>query len=175
MKHSTTDYGISMAVLESVSQPVADGRGMPSAVYTDPSLFAFERDHVFGKTWAGLAFADELPRPGYAQPAEFMGLPLAILRDADGEIKVFHNVCSHRGLILLHEESEIHGMIRCRYPSWPYDLGGNLKATPNAGVSQLHPHRNYFGRGSNARRPTTQRPWLSITGNCQKCWCYTSR
>jgi choline monooxygenase len=138
MKHSTTDYGISMAVLESVSQPVADARGMPNAVYTDPSLFAFERDHVFGKTWAGLAFADELPRPGYAKPVEFMGLPLAILRDADGEIKVFHNVCSHRGLILLHEESEIHGMIRCRYHSWTYDLGGNLKATPNIGGVAKH-------------------------------------
>lgn len=56
-----------------------------------------------------------------------MGMPLVMMRNREGEIQVFHNVCSHRGMILVQEEGTIEGVIRCQYHSWSYDLNGNLK------------------------------------------------
>jgi len=135
---TTTANIIPMTTLESVRKPLADAVGMPNAVYTDDELFEVERDHVLGATWAALGFTSDLPVNGFAKPVDFMGLPLAIMRNRDGEYKVFHNVCSHRGMILLTEETEVEGMVRCPYHSWTYDLNGNLKGTPHIGGVGVH-------------------------------------
>lgn len=129
---------ISVADLNAVHQPIHQAKGMPNAAYDDPQLFEFERDQVLGKTWAGLVFASELPKNGFAKPVDFMGLPLAVMRNRSGELKVFHNICSHRGMVLLREETEVEGMVRCPYHSWTYDLDGNLKGTPHIGGVGKH-------------------------------------
>src|SRR3546814_15003614 len=54
-------------------------------------------------------------------------------RDHDGALRVFHNVCSHRGLRLVTEPCRARGLIRCPYHSWSYALDGSLKATPFIG------------------------------------------
>ena len=129
---------IPMTTLDDVRKPLAEAAGMPNAVYTDDALFELERDEVLGKTWAALGYTSDLPTNGFAKPVDFMGLPLAIMRNRDGEYKVFHNVCSHRGMILLTEETEVEGMVRCPYHSWTYDLNGNLKGTPHIGGVGVH-------------------------------------
>ncbi len=129
---------IPLAALDAVRKPVTEAKGLPNEVYTDPGLFAFERDNVLGKTWAGVAFASELPTPGFAKPVDFMGLPLVILRNRDGKFNVFHNVCSHRGMRLVQQESEIASVLRCPYHSWTYDLNGKLKGTPHIGGVGVH-------------------------------------
>ncbi len=129
---------IPSATLDAVRKPLAQAQGMPNAAYDDPALFEVERDHILGKTWAGLAFASELPQKGYAKPVDFMGLPLLLMRNKSGEINVFHNVCSHRGMILFTEETEIVGAVRCPYHSWTYDLDGHLKGTPHIGGVGVH-------------------------------------
>lgn len=131
-------HRIPLTTLDEVRQPIAAATGMPNAVYDDPALFAFERDNVLGNTWAGLAFASDIPQKGYVKPVDFMGLPLVIMRNRNGELKVFHNVCSHRGMILVAEEAEVIGMVPCPYHSWTYDLDGNLKATPHIGGVGQH-------------------------------------
>ncbi|MFT5708013.1 MAG: choline monooxygenase [Oceanospirillaceae bacterium] len=133
-----SQHQIPMLALDAVRQPIAQAQGLPNAVYNDPALFSYERDHVIGATWAGLLFASELPKNGFAKPVDFMGLPLAVMRNREGELKVFHNVCSHRGMILLREETEVEGMVRCPYHSWTYDLNGNLKGTPHIGGVGVH-------------------------------------
>ncbi|MFT4518508.1 MAG: choline monooxygenase [Halioglobus sp.] len=129
---------IPTAAIEAVLQPSAVAKGMPNAAYSDPALFEFERDAVLGKTWAAIAFISELPSKGYVKPVEFMGLALALMRTREGEINVFHNVCSHRGMTLVLEEAAVPGSLRCPYHSWTYDLHGNLKGTPNIGGMGVH-------------------------------------
>lgn len=131
-------HNIPLTALDAVHQPIAQANGLPNAVYDDPNLFAYERDHVLGRNWAGLVFGSELPKKGFAKPVDFMGLPLAVMRNREGELNVFHNVCSHRGMILLREETEVEGMVRCPYHSWTYDLNGNLKGTPHIGGVGKH-------------------------------------
>jgi len=124
---------ISFDDIAAVKAPIADAAGLPNAAYTDADVFAFERDNVIGKTWAGLEFLSALPEKGYAKPIDFMGLPLVLVRDKQDEVRVFHNVCSHRGMILVHEEGPVKNLIRCRYHSWSYDQSGELKSTPHIG------------------------------------------
>ncbi|MGD8839441.1 MAG: Rieske 2Fe-2S domain-containing protein, partial [Gammaproteobacteria bacterium] len=110
--------------LQAILQPIGEATGLPNQAYTSDSFFAYERDQVLGKGWAGLWFASDLPKKGYVKPVDFMGLPLVILRNKQDEIKVFHNVCSHRGMLLVHDEMEVQGALRCKYHSWSYNLDG---------------------------------------------------
>lgn len=119
--------------VESVLRPIEQSTGLPNEVYTSEQVFREERDQVLGRGWAGLGFSSDLPKGGYAKPVDFMGLPLLILRGKDNEIRVFHNVCSHRGMILVDEEKAVSGALRCQYHSWAYSFEGELKSTPHLG------------------------------------------
>jgi choline monooxygenase len=138
MATSEQRHIIPTAAMEAVLRPISEAKGMPNAVYRDPNLFEIERDAVLGKTWAGIAYTSELPVDGYAKPVDFMGLSLAIMRNREGEFKVFHNVCSHRGMPLIRGDTEVVGSVRCPYHSWTYDLNGKLKGTPHIGGVGVH-------------------------------------
>jgi choline monooxygenase len=138
MFQAAPDPPISREGLREVCRPIGEARGLPNAAYTSADHFRRERDVVLGRTWAGLAFSDAVPRRPFAQPVEFMGLPLLITRDRHGTLRVFHNVCSHRGMKLVAEAAEVPGLITCRYHCWSYALGGELKSTPHIGGANQH-------------------------------------
>ena len=116
---------------------------------------------MLGQGWAGLAFASDLPKPGYAKPIDFMGLPLLILRNKQNHIRVFHNVCSHRGMILVHEAMEVQGALRCRYHSWSYNLDGELKGTPHlGGINQQK--CDSFDHCQHGLKPVRSAVWMDV-------------
>lgn len=127
--------------LDPVLQPVDVARGLPNAYYTDDALFDLEKRKVFFNGWAGLGFAHDAPEPGDARPVDFLGAPLLMLRDKQGVLRVFENVCRHRGMILVEEARKIEGAVRCPYHSWCYSTAGKLVSTPHVGGpgQNLHP------------------------------------
>ena len=119
--------------LRDVLKPVGEARGLPNAHYVDPATHARETARVFAPHWAALGFASDVPETGDARPVDFLGQPLLLLRDREGQVRVFLNVCRHRGMVLVEEPKRLRGMIRCPYHSWVYDLDGGLRATPHVG------------------------------------------
>ncbi|MEM7043509.1 MAG: aromatic ring-hydroxylating dioxygenase subunit alpha [Pseudomonadota bacterium] len=121
------------ADLEKTSRPIGEASGLPNRCYTDPGHFALETARLFDRAWACIGFAKDIPEPGDARPIDHLGRPLLALRGKDGEVRVFHNVCSHRGMVLVDEPTRIRSVIRCPYHSWCYGMDGALKATPHVG------------------------------------------
>ena len=119
--------------LDSVRRPIATAHGLPNAHYTDPAVFAEERDALLAAEWAGLGVAADVPEPGDARPIDFLGMPLLLLRDRAGVVRVFHNICRHRGMILVDAPRRIEGALRCPYHSWCYSTEGRLVSTPHVG------------------------------------------
>ena len=119
--------------LSDVMQPVARAKGLPNAHYIDPAAFDEERKSVLFANWSGVGFAKDVPNEGDAMPVDFLGVPLLILRDHDGAVRVYQNTCRHRGMILVDEPRNIRGTIRCPYHSWCYGLDGQLRSTPHVG------------------------------------------
>ena len=147
--------------LEAVLQPIESATGLANEAYTSDSFLTHERDRVFAHSWAGLWFASDLPKRGYVKPVDFMGIPLVILRDKQDQIRVFHNVCSHRGMILVHEEMEVQGVLRCRYHSWSYSLEGELKGTPHLGG--IGEHRSAgFDPCQHGLKPVRSVVWMDV-------------
>jgi choline monooxygenase len=128
--------------LSAVRQPVDRANGLPNAHYIDPVVFAEEREAVLFKTWAGLGVAADVPEIGDAKPVDFLGMPLLLLRDRDGTVRVFQNTCRHRGMILVEEPTKIEGALRCPYHSWCYKLSGELVSTPHVGGPGQNTHES---------------------------------
>ena len=119
--------------LQNVLRPIAEAGGLPNETYTSDRFAAVERDEVLAKTWTCIGVGAWVAEPGDLRPVQLQGLPLLMLRDRDGALRVFHNVCSHRGLALVTAPCRAKGLIRCPYHSWSYALDGTLKATPFIG------------------------------------------
>jgi len=128
--------------LSAVLRPVEEARGLGNAWYTDPARFAEEREKIFFANWAALGFASDVPEPGDARPVNFLGQPLLMLRDKAGELRVFQNICRHRGMILVEEPCKIQRAIRCPYHSWCYELDGRLRTTPHVGGPGTNRHES---------------------------------
>ena len=148
-------------LLDKVTLPAGEASGLPNQVYTDHAFFLRERDEVLANTWVGICFGSDLPKAGYAKPVDLMGLPLLVVRDKKGEIRVFHNVCSHRGMLLVEEETAIKTVISCRYHSWGYELDGTLKSTPHIGGVDIHTCAG-FDKSAHGLKPVRAGVWLDV-------------
>ena len=87
--------------------------GLPNAHYTDPKVFSEESEAVLKDTWSSLAVGSDVPEPGDAKPINFVNIPLLLLRDKCGNLRVFENICRHRGMQLVTEVKTIKSVIRC--------------------------------------------------------------
>ena len=115
-------------------------RGLPNAHYNDPAVLDREGRALLCNSWASIGFAKDVPKPGDARPADLLGRPLLIMRGADGAVRVFENVCRHRGMVLLDEPGNVGQVLRCPYHAWCYGLDGSLRTTPHVGGPNRHEH-----------------------------------
>ncbi|MFT7440441.1 MAG: choline monooxygenase, partial [Sulfitobacter sp.] len=95
--------------LRNVRRPIDQANGLGNAHYIDPAIFAEERQAVLFNNWPGLATASDVPEIGDAVPLTFLGMPLLVLRDKSGQVRVFQNTCRHRGMILVDAPRKIEG------------------------------------------------------------------
>ena len=126
-------------VYRSITGPIDDAIGLPNEAYTSESFLRLEFERVFGRGWIGIAFDDDVAAPGDLFPVQAAGQPLVVVRDRQQNIRVFHNVCRHRGTRLVDQSCAKKRQIVCPYHAWAYGLDGKLNATPNfrgPGVSE---------------------------------------
>ena len=126
--------------LNAVTQSVDKANGLPNALYADPAAIELERQKIFYDGWACIGFGKDVPNNGDAKPVDYLGTPLLVARDHDGNVNVFHNVCRHRGMILVEEAKNFGGVMRCPYHSWCYSMDGKLRATPHVGGPGINNH-----------------------------------
>jgi choline monooxygenase len=144
-----------------VLRPIEQAMGLPNEAYVSEAYARFERDEILARTWTCIGVGQHVPNPGDVRPVTVLGLPLILLRDHNRRIKVFHNVCSHRGMELVAEPGSVRKLIRCPYHSWTYDLDGNLKATPYIGG----PGRNQcegFDKSRHGLRRVRTAVWFDV-------------
>jgi len=148
-------------LVEGVDRPIAEARGVGNAAYTEPAFLAFEREHVFGPTWACVGTGADVPRAGDLHPVDFLGLPLLLVRGRDRAVRVFHNVCSHRGVRLVDAPARVGRAIVCPYHSWTYGLDGTLTGTPHIGGEGRH-HCEGFDRSCHGLRALRTALWMDL-------------
>jgi phenylpropionate dioxygenase-like ring-hydroxylating dioxygenase large terminal subunit len=124
-------YGI-----EAANTDFEAARAMPPSVYTSPDVLARELDRVFCRQWCRqwlcVGRASAIAEPGDYITSEIAHQPIMVLRDRDGAIRAFSNVCLHRMSVLLEGRGHLRGgAITCPYHAWTYDLDGTLRGAPH--------------------------------------------
>jgi choline monooxygenase len=110
--------------------PLSQARSMPSGFYTDPAVFAAEREHILLRRWFFTCREEMLPNAGDYRSFETAGGPIFLLRGADGVLRAFANYCRHRGSLLVDGEGCTKWVI-CPYHAWSYWLDGSLRGCPD--------------------------------------------
>jgi Rieske 2Fe-2S family protein len=114
---------------------------LPSSWYTSAQVFALEKERIFCREWLCVARAEELTEPGSFRVLEVLGESILLVRNREGQLRAFYNVCRHRGSRLCREPQAagaaamlgggLNGSrITCPYHQWTYDLDGRLVAAP---------------------------------------------
>ena len=137
--------------LDVVKKKIDKAHGLPNECYTSKEYTKIERKKLFEDKWVVIGVASSLPNEGDAKPFDLLGLPILIVRNKNKKIKVFHNICSHRGVKLVNEAGKIKNVIRCPYHSWSYNLDGDLIATPHIGGMNKHQSKNFKKSNSNLK------------------------
>ena len=99
--------------------------------YTDPAVFELEQAHLFRRTWQYAGHISQLDAPGDYFAFELHGRQLFCVRDRDGDVRTFYNVCMHRAHRLV-EGAGNRRVLVCPYHAWTYNLDGNLRGAPGA-------------------------------------------
>jgi phenylpropionate dioxygenase-like ring-hydroxylating dioxygenase large terminal subunit len=103
---------------------------LPGAWYVDEEVFAAEQELIFGREWQYAGPAAAVERPGDFVTYRAGRVPLVIVRDGNGSLNAFVNVCRHRGAEVVVAESGNRQTLQCHYHAWTYGLDGCLRAAP---------------------------------------------
>jgi phenylpropionate dioxygenase-like ring-hydroxylating dioxygenase large terminal subunit len=100
-------------------------------VYTDPEVFALERELIFGRAWQFVCTVHDVKSAGDFFTASVAGQPVLVVRGADDRIRGFYNACTHRGAVLTGERCGNYGrVLKCMYHAWAFNLAGDLVGVP---------------------------------------------
>jgi phenylpropionate dioxygenase-like ring-hydroxylating dioxygenase large terminal subunit len=107
---------------------------LPRDAYVAGAVWAEERERIFAQQWFVVGRVDDVGAPGDYLRAEVAGEHVLVVRDDDGGLRGFYNVCRHRGAELVDlgapDRGRLGPMIRCPYHQWTYGLDGQLRRRP---------------------------------------------
>jgi choline monooxygenase len=99
-------------------------------LYLEPEVVRLEQEAIFERTWQLAGHVSDLREPGSYLTADVVDQPVLVVRDNDGVIRAFRNVCRHRGSRLLSGSGQCGKAIRCLYHGWTYRTDGTLIGVP---------------------------------------------
>ncbi len=119
--------------VRALDRPPGEATGLPGRAYTCEAFARAERERLFARSWMCAGYAHEVAAPGDVAVREVAGAPLLFTRDRRRRIRCFHNLCSHRGSLLVAAAARGRQTLRCRYHGWTFDLDGRLVLAPHWG------------------------------------------
>src|ERR1700732_1783722 len=124
-----------------VNEQIECAQTLASRFYTDPSILEIEKEKIFRRTWQLVGTLHQ-PRgevngvkrtiadPETFFTADLAGEPIVVVRDKQGTLRAFSNVCRHRAGPIA-SGSGCKNVLRCGYHGWTYTLDGRLIGTPD--------------------------------------------
>ena len=105
-------------------------QALPGWVYNNAELLRLELERVLKPSWQIVCHVNSIPKAGDFQTFDLGPESIMVLRDRDGSIRAFHNVCRHRGARLLDGAGNCPTAITCPYHGWTYRHDGGLIGMP---------------------------------------------
>mgnify|MGYP000977610176 CR=1 FL=1 len=97
---------------------------VPGSNYRDEDLFQRELDAVFRRSPLLVALSCDVREPGSFATLTIADRPILIVRGDDGVVRVFLNVCRHRGAQVANDDFGSCRRFTCPYHFWVFDTQG---------------------------------------------------
>jgi phenylpropionate dioxygenase-like ring-hydroxylating dioxygenase large terminal subunit len=107
------------------------GVTLPFSWFADPDVFRLEQDRIFARTWQYGVPAEWVAEPGAYATCHAGLVPIVVVRDHDGELNGFVNICRHRATEVAQGRGK-RETLQCPYHAWTYGLDGSLRAAPRS-------------------------------------------
>jgi phenylpropionate dioxygenase-like ring-hydroxylating dioxygenase large terminal subunit len=105
-------------------------RALPAWAYNHPEMTRLEYERLLKPSWQIVCHVNSIPSPGDFVTLDLGPDTVVAVRNSQGEIQAFHNVCRHRGARILEGAGNCPGAITCPYHGWSYRLSGELLGMP---------------------------------------------
>jgi phenylpropionate dioxygenase-like ring-hydroxylating dioxygenase large terminal subunit len=149
-----------------VHEQIECAHTLASNFYTDPAIFEAEKARIVRRTWQLVGTLNTacgevngskrtIADPETFFTADVIGEPVVVVRDKEGALRAFSNVCRHRAGPVA-QGSGCKNVLRCRYHGWTYTLDGRLIGTPDVeGVE-------FFDRSTMGMFPLRLETWEQL-------------
>lgn len=117
------------ALADNAGGPFAEALSLPPGIYHDQQIYDLELERLFRQDWICIGRHAEMPNPGDFITRDIIDSPVFVIRQRDGSVKAFANVCPHRAARLLEGSGHV-SRISCPYHSWTFDADGQLIGAP---------------------------------------------
>lgn len=113
-------------------------------LYSGEAALKVDRTQILRRSWQFIGHATMVPNPGDYLAEEIGGAPVVLVRNAEGALAAFHNVCRHRaGALVADGEGNCGEAFTCRYHGWRYALDGRLRNAVDFGNAPGFDPRQY--------------------------------
>ncbi|MBT5116265.1 MAG: aromatic ring-hydroxylating dioxygenase subunit alpha, partial [Candidatus Marinimicrobia bacterium] len=100
--------------------------------YVNPSILQREYHNIFFKNWVCVGRSSELTEVGQYKLINIDTESVIVLREKNGNLKAYFNVCRHRGTRICEKVAgQFSKSIQCGYHGWTYGLDGRLIGAPH--------------------------------------------
>ncbi len=121
--------------VEHVGYPDLGTRLIPKERYTTTDFMETEWQKVWTKSWLLGGRECDIPEPGDFIATEIGRESVLLVRQKDGGVRAFYNVCLHRGNQLAENGiGSAEDGFRCGYHGWEYDHDGRIRKIPDLGT-----------------------------------------
>ncbi|EIM87664.1 Rieske domain-containing protein [Stereum hirsutum FP-91666 SS1] len=130
---------------------------LPSSWYRSDAIYQLERRAIFSKKWLFLCHTNRFTKTGEYIKFAFAGYNIFAIKDREGQINAFHNVCRHRAFPVvgtnakrikenlpdpLTESGQV-AVLHCKFHGWSYTMKGDLAKAPGFDeVENFDPKKN---------------------------------
>ncbi|MEP1551588.1 MAG: aromatic ring-hydroxylating dioxygenase subunit alpha [Paraglaciecola sp.] len=118
-----------MEYIKTITKEHVSAHGLPAITFKDKDIYEQECDRVFASGWASIGCGQQISKPGDILPIRIAGQSLIAIRNKQGEIGVFHNVCRHKAAPLVDEPCNKRSLV-CPYHKWSFKIDGDLLSAP---------------------------------------------
>ena len=106
--------------------------GLPMSFYRGEDALNLDLTSIFHKSWLYFCPATKVADPGNLVIGHAGDIPVVVIRDDEGVLRGFVNMCRHRGFPVATKDQKKCSRLVCRYHSWSYYQNGNFMYAPGS-------------------------------------------